>query len=272
MLASPRAAEALRALGLDARRAGRWLRAETADAEAARAALRPLAVDWSVRPAEASPPRLFVSDMDSSVIGQECIDELADFAGRKAEVAAITERAMRGELAFAPALRERVAALKGLPETDLARVKTERVRLNPGAAQLIGALRRAGALTALVSGGFDDIVREVARDAGFDRFRANRLTISAGALTGEVTPPILGAEEKAAYLRELAAETGATPAQTVAMGDGANDVPLLRAAGFAIVVGGKPVALAEADAAVREGDLSAAADFLGLASPGFTEL
>ena len=264
VLARPPAGASLRGLGLEPHRDGDWLCAETDDADAARAALRPLPFDWSVRAANAPAPRVFVSDMDSTIIGQECIDELADFAGRKAEVAQITERAMRGELDFAASLRARVATLKGLPEATLARCMTERVRINPGAKALLAALEHAGVQTALVSGGFDVFVRPVAAEAGFRRSLSNRLEMRDGALTGRLEGAILDAAGKAAFLARLADETGATPEQTVAMGDGANDAPMLRAAGFAIAVGGREAALAEADAAVREGDLSVIIRFLAL--------
>ncbi len=266
VLASPEAGDALRALGLDPAPDGPLLRATTAGPEAARAALRPLDVDWSVRAANAPVPRVFVSDMDSSIIGQECIDELADFAGRKAEVAAITRRAMAGELDFHDALRARVRLLAGLETDALARCHAERVRLRPGAVALVSSLRRAGARSALVSGGFEDFVGPVAREAGFESYRTNTLAVQDGVLTGEVHDPILDAAAKVRALEELAAETGAAPAETLAMGDGANDIPMLEAAGFAIAIGGNPLALSAASAAVRRGDLSVAIRFLGLAS------
>ncbi len=265
VLASPGAEAALRALGLDPAPDGALLRAHTEDAEAARAALRPLPFDWSVRALGAPAPKVFVSDMDSSIIGQECIDELADFAGRKAEVSAITERAMSGELDFAEALRARVAALKGLPEPVLQQCLEERVRLNPGARELLSAFRRAGAQTALVSGGFDALVGPVAAQAGFHHSLANVLAVQDGALTGGLAGPIVGGPAKAAMLAELAGRTRAAPEETVAMGDGANDVPMLRAAGFAVAIGGKDVVLDIADAAVRQGDLSVVARFLDIA-------
>lgn len=205
---------------------------------------------------EARTKHLLVADMDSTIIGQECIDELADFAGRKAEVAAITERAMRGELDFASALAERVAVLAGLPEDAIARTLAERVRLNPGAATLVGTFRARGGTTLLISGGFTVFTQPVARAAGFDRQVANRLVIADGRLAGRVEQPIVDAAVKRATLVAERERLGLTAAQTLAIGDGANDIPMLEEAGLGIAFHAKPRAAAAADAAVRFGDLA----------------
>ncbi|MFQ3596429.1 MAG: phosphoserine phosphatase SerB [Sphingomonadaceae bacterium] len=227
--------------------------------QAARSALEAAAgsYDVFVQPdGEARTKHLLVADMDSTIIGQECIDELADFAGRKAEVAAITERAMRGELDFASALAGRVAVLAGLPENAIARTLAERVRLNPGAATLVGTFRARGGTTVLISGGFTVFTQPVARAAGFDRQVANRLVIADGRLAGRVEQPIVDAAVKRATLVAERERLGLTAAQTLAIGDGANDIPMLEEAGLGIAFHAKPRAAAAADAAVRFGDLA----------------
>jgi phosphoserine phosphatase len=201
--------------------------------------------------------RLLVADMDSTIIGQECIDELADFAGRKPEIAAITERAMQGELDFAEALKARVAALAGLGEDAIARTLAERVRLNPGARTLVGTMKAHGCRTVLVSGGFTAFTAEVARMAGFDRQVANRLNLDAGRLAGTVAEPIVDSATKRAVLAEERLALGLAVADTLAVGDGANDIPMLEAAGLGIAFHAKPRAAAAADAAIRVGDLGA---------------
>ncbi|MCA6329333.1 MAG: HAD-IB family phosphatase, partial [Phenylobacterium sp.] len=180
--------------------AARELRLEPADLQdlrrAALEAASGLPVDLCVQPEEGRRKRLLLADMDSTIIACECLDELADFAGRKAEVAAITERAMRGELEFEGALRERVAMLAGLPESQLERAYAERVRLNPGARTFVRTLAASGAHCVLVSGGFDFFTRRVAIQAGFHEDRANRFVVEDGHLTGAVEDPILGREAK----------------------------------------------------------------------------
>src|SRR5258708_7102321 len=207
---------------------------EADDLPALRAALRaPMAdqqLDWCLQPVEGRRKRLLVADMDSTIINVECLDELADFAGLKAEISAITERAMRGELPFEAALRERVAMLKGLPAAALQQAYDERVRLNPGARTLVQTMRGAGARCVLVSGGFSFFTGRVAQAAGFHAHHANTLEEADGALTGRVGEPILGREAKLATLAQEAALMGAPLSATIAVGDGANDLAMIEAA------------------------------------------
>ncbi len=238
-------------------------------AEAARAALGAAPVDANALPAEGRRKRLLISDMDSTIIPVECIDEIAAAAGIGPRVAAITERAMRGELDFEGALRERVGLLAGFPEARLEAVYAERVTLNPGAAALIGAMNDLGALTLLVSGGFDFFTARVAKAAGFARHQANRLLVEGGRLTGGVAEPILGRAAKLAALEAAAAEIGATPAEAVALGDGANDLDMIRAAGLGIAWRAKPAVAAAAGARLDHADLTAALRLQGIPAPGF---
>ncbi|HEX8379179.1 MAG TPA: phosphoserine phosphatase SerB [Allosphingosinicella sp.] len=201
--------------------------------------------------------KLLVADMDSTMITVECIDELADFAGVKAQVAAVTERAMRGEIGFEAALAERVALLAGLDEAAIDRCRAERVRLTPGARPLVRTMKRSGALTILVSGGFTRFADPVGEALGFDRVVANRLGIVAGRLTGTVHPPVLGAEGKRLALLASAAERGLGAEEALAVGDGANDVPMLKEAGLGVAYRAKPAAAAAADAAIVHNDLTA---------------
>ncbi len=214
-------------------------------------------VDVNLVPASGRRKRVLLADMDSTIINVECIDELADFAGLKAEVATVTEAAMRGELDFEAALVARVKLLQGLPETALARTFEERVRLNPGAAVLVRTMREAGALTALVSGGFTYFTDRVAAAAGFAEHRANRLGIAAGVLTGEVARPILGREAKRQALADLCARAGVPETAAVAVGDGANDLDMVRAAGLGVAYHAKPALAAEADTRLDHSDLTA---------------
>ncbi|MGE3914258.1 MAG: phosphoserine phosphatase SerB [Hyphomicrobiaceae bacterium] len=201
--------------------------------------------------------KLLVADMDSTIIGQECIDEMGDVLGIKARIAAITERAMRGELDFEGALRERMALLAGLTEDDLQAIFETRITITPGARALIETMRANGAFTALVSGGFTFFTSRVAKAVGFDVDRANVLEVSGGRLTGRVAEPILGREAKLAALRGFAAERGLDPALTLAVGDGANDLAMIGAAGLGVAFRAKPVVAAEADAGITHGDLTA---------------
>ncbi|MEA3001233.1 MAG: phosphoserine phosphatase [Sphingomonadales bacterium] len=201
--------------------------------------------------------RLLVADMDSTMITVECIDELADYAGLKAEVAAVTERAMRGELAFEEALRARVALLKDLDEAAIDRCRAERVRLTPGARALVRTMRREGAYTVLVSGGFTRFAEPVGAEIGFDRVIANRLDSADGRLSGTVGEPIVGAETKKRALLDAAAERGLETGAALAVGDGANDIPMLEAAGLGIAYHAKPVAAAAAAARIEHNDLTA---------------
>ncbi|HEV7691446.1 MAG TPA: phosphoserine phosphatase SerB [Hyphomonadaceae bacterium] len=234
------------------------------DAEAAGAQ-----IDWAIAPQANRRKKLLISDMDSTIIGQECLDELADFAGFKAEVSAITERAMRGELDFASALRTRVALLKGLDLSALEKCYAERVTLNPGARELTATMKAHGARCVLVSGGFRFFTSRVAKAAGFDTDRANTLNDDGKVLLGTVGEPILGREAKLVALKEEAAAIGATPADALAMGDGANDLDMIRAAGLGIAYKAKPIVAAETKARIQFTDLTAALFFQGYAESDF---
>ena len=214
-------------------------------------------LDVIVQPASpARRKRLLVADMDSTMIAQECIDELADFAGLKAEIAAITERAMQGELDFESALDARVAALKGLDATAIDRCLAERITLMPGARTLIATMKASGARTLLISGGFTAFTGPVAARIGFDRQVANLLHIADGKLDGTVAKPIVDSQVKRDTLIAERATLTLETADTLAVGDGANDIPMLEAAGLGIAYHAKPRAAAAADAAVRVGDLT----------------
>ena len=214
-------------------------------------------VDVVVQDGAARRRRLFLADMDSTMIEQECIDELADFVGLKAEVAGITERAMRGEIAFEPALRERVALLKGLPVGVVDRIIAERLTLTPGGPALVATMRANGAYACLVSGGFTLFTGPVSARLGFDEHRANRLVVEGETLGGAVDEPIMGREAKLATLTAEAAKHGLPLAETLAVGDGANDIPMITSAGLGIGYHPHPAAAAAADAAIRHHDLTA---------------
>jgi len=206
------------------------------------------------------------------VIGQECIDELADYAGFKDRVAAITERAMRGELAFAPALRERVALLRGLPASTIDKVIAERIRPNPGAAVLVKTMRAHGAYTCVVTGGFTAFMAPLAAAIGFDEYHANTLlTDGAGRLTGEVAEPVLGREAKCDTLLALRQRLRLRREDTLAVGDGANDVPMIEAAGLGIAFHAKPALREAADACIDHGDLTALLYAQGYGREDFVE-
>lgn len=237
--------------------------------EALGAAFAEFPFDWCVQPVAGRRKRLFVADMDSTIINVECVDELADYAGKKAEIAAITERAMRGELEFAGALRERVGMLKGLPVATLQQAYDERVRLNPGARTLVRTMAANGARCVLVSGGFTFFTSRVAEAAGFHANRANTLNEGQGALTGTVGEPILGREAKLAALKEEAAALGLLLSETMAVGDGANDLAMIEAAGLGVAYRAKPVVAAQADAKVDHADLTALLYFQGYTASEF---
>jgi phosphoserine phosphatase len=201
--------------------------------------------------------RLLIADMDSTMITVECIDELADYAGIKAEVAEVTERAMRGELPFAEALRARVALLKGLDEAVIERCHAERVRITPGAEALVRTMRREGAECLLVSGGFSRFADRVAEAIGFNRAVSNELGIAEGKLSGEVVGAIVDAETKKRELVDAAVAAGLDLADTLAVGDGANDIPMLQAAGLGVAYRAKPKTAAAAAARVEHCDLTA---------------
>ncbi|MFN7177522.1 MAG: phosphoserine phosphatase SerB [Thermaurantiacus sp.] len=215
--------------------------------------------------------RLLVADMDSTIIGQECIDELADFAGKKAEISAITERAMLGELDFSAALQARVMALAGLDAAAIGRTLSERVRLNPGARTLIATMKAHGCRTVLVSGGFTAFSADVAARAGFERHVANVLDVKDGRLTGAVAEPIVDSATKRQVLESERAGLGLAASDTLAVGDGANDIPMLEAAGLGIAYHAKPRAAAAADAAIRHGDLTAILWAQGIARARWVE-
>ena len=209
-------------------------------------------------------PQLFISDMDSTMIGQECIDELADFAGLKPQIAAITERAMQGELDFPSALRERVALLAGLGEGAIAQCLEERIRPMAGARVLVQTLKAHGCRTVLVTGGFHQFADPVAEWLGFEHVVANRLEVSGGRLTGGLVGPICdSATKKATLLAEMAAlHAGAT---SLATGDGANDIPMLQAAHYGIAYHAKPKAREASNGWVNRGDLTSVLTLLGVA-------
>jgi phosphoserine phosphatase len=240
----------------DVRELGVWLQELTARSP----------VDWSrAGHTPARRKRLLISDMDSTIIGQECLDELADFAGLKAEVSAITERAMRGELDFEAALTTRVAMLRGLKLSALQDCYAQRVTLNPGARTLVATMKAHGARCVLVSGGFSFFTSRVAAACGFDSDRANTLVDDGAALTGAVGQPILGREAKLAALNEETARIGAAPADAIAMGDGANDLAMIKAAGLGVAYKAKPIVAAETQARIEHTDLTAALFFQGYA-------
>ncbi len=227
-------------------------------ADAARDALAGEPVDVVVQPVAHRRKRLFLADMDSTMIQQECIDELADYVGLKAHVAAITERAMRGEIAFAPALRERVALLKGLPVSVIDDVIANHIALTSGARTLVKTMRAHGTHTCLVTGGFTLFSQQVAAMIGFDESHANTLAIGEdNNLTGEVIEPIFGRDGKLATLRALTARLGLDPEETLATGDGANDIAMIEAAGLGVAFHAKPQVAEAAAARIDHGDLTA---------------
>ncbi len=226
-------------------------------ADTVRAALQGAPVDVVVQLAAGRRKRLFVADMDSTMIGQECIDELADMVGLKAHVAAITERAMRGEIEFEPALRERVGLLKGLAAGVVEDVLRERISLTAGGKALVATMKAHGAYTALVSGGFTLFTGPVGAMVGFDEDRANVLHVTDGKLAGTVAEPILGRDAKTATLIELRDRFHLSPSETLAVGDGANDLGMLGEAGLGVAYHAKPKVAAAAHARIDHGDLTA---------------
>ena len=238
--------------------------------EAVRERLGDKRADVVVQPLAERRKKLLVADMDSTIIGQECLDEVAARAGVGGQVAALTERAMRGEVDFAEALRQRVALLRGQPVALLERTYVEAVRLNPSARTLARTMRAFGAHVALVSGGFRFFTSRVAAKAGFSSFGGNEFVVENDVLTGEVVEPILGAEAKLERLRELIRELRLKAEETMALGDGANDIPMLQAAGLGIAYHAKAKARAAVTGRIDHGDLTAvlyaqgfrAADFI----------
>jgi phosphoserine phosphatase len=230
--------------------------ADAPDMATVRAALDGAAIDAIATPADGRRKRLLVADMDSTIVTGETLDELADFAGLKDLIAAITARAMNGELDFKSALRQRVAMLRGLP-VDALEQTWQRVRLTAGARELVATMRAHGAYTALVSGGFTFFTGRVAALAGFDMHRSNVLLDDGAALTGRVAEPILDRDAKLDTLTRLAAERGLPISATLAVGDGANDLDMLRVAGLGVAFRAKPIVAAEARACVDHADLRA---------------
>lgn len=226
--------------------------------DAAGKAIGALPVDIAVLPAAGRRKQLLIADMDSTLIEQECIDELADEIGHGATVAAITERAMRGEIAFEPALRERVALLAGLPTSTVETVLEIRITLMPGGRELVQTMRAHGARTTLVSGGFTVFAGPIAERLGFDDYRANTLLEGPDdRFSGQVAEPILGREAKEETLRMRLAELGLQPAQALAVGDGANDLAMIKFAGLGVAFRAKPAVREKADVAIEHGDLTA---------------
>jgi phosphoserine phosphatase len=231
------------------------------------------ALDVVMQPAENRRKKLFLADMDSTMIRQECIDELADYVGLKSHVAAITERAMRGEIAFEPALRERVALLEGLPVSVVEEVIRERITLTPGGRTLIATMRANGARTCMVSGGFTLFTDRIAAMIGFDESRGNTLALLDGhKLAGKVAEPVFGRDGKRAALIELRNELRLTKADTIAIGDGANDLDMILEAGLGVAFHAKPKVAAAAAARIDHCDLTALLYVQGYSKDEFVEL
>jgi phosphoserine phosphatase len=229
------------------------------------------AIDWAWLPADGRRKRLLVADMDATIIEQECLDELADVAGIKPQIAAITERAMRGELDFAEALRERIKRLDGFPEEALSGIVETRLSLTPGARTLVATMKAHGAFTLLVSGGFTYFTSRVAAMAGFDAHQGNELRFVDGLLRG-VGEPILGREDKSKALSTTANRLGIDPADALAVGDGANDLAMLETAGLGVAFHAKPVVAAQANARIDHCDLTALLYLQGYRRDEFTML
>lgn len=231
------------------------------DAADAQAALKNLfasePIDFAVQSTRSRQKKLLIADMDSTMIDQECIDELADLVGVKEHVAAITARSMNGEIAFEPALRERVALLKGLPETVADDVIASRLTLASGGKALVSTMRANGAWTALVSGGFTIFTNPIAAKLGFDENRANILDVADGKLLGLVAEPILGRAAKAEALRQICERLGINVSDAIAVGDGANDLDMLQLAGTGVALHAKPSVAAQARVKINHGDLTA---------------
>jgi phosphoserine phosphatase len=228
-------------------------------------------LDIAVQPLAHRRKKLLVADMDSTMIGQECIDELADLVGLKAHVSAITERAMRGEIAFEPALRERVALLKGLPVTVVDDVIANRITLMSGARALVGTMRAHGAHAVLVSGGFSLFTQIIAEMIGFDENHANTLLVENAMLTGFVEEPILGREAKLDTLLEVARYMQLPLEDTLAVGDGANDLAMIGRAGLGVAYHAKPAVAEAADVRIDHGDLTALLYLQGYRRDEFVE-
>ncbi|MBB3963351.1 phosphoserine phosphatase SerB [Rhizobium metallidurans] len=231
------------------------------DATAAHAAIAAVIgstpIDLVIQDQDTRRKKLLIADMDSTMIGQECIDELAAEVGLKDKVAAITARAMNGEIAFEPALRERVALLKGLPISVVDEVIAKRITLTPGGMELIATMKAKGYYTALVSGGFTVFTSRIAATLGFDEDRANILLEENGHLTGFVAEPILGKQAKVDALEDISKKLGISPEEAMAVGDGANDLGMLHIAGSGVALHAKPAVAAEAKIEINHADLTA---------------
>lgn len=219
--------------------------------------LQPMGIDLAVQEASGQRKTMLLADMDSTMIGQECIDELADEAGVGAYVAGITARAMNGELDFEEALRARVALLEGLDVSVIDKVLAERITYTPGGKTLIATMKANGGYAALVSGGFTSFTAHVAEALGFDEHRANHLESAGGKLAGRVAEPILGRAAKVTALEEITLRLGITPQDVIAVGDGANDLGMLGRAGAGVALHAKPAVAAECDLRINHGDLTA---------------
>ena len=231
--------------------------------------LQPMGIDLVVQPALGRRKQLLIADMDSTMIEQECIDELADEAGVGAHVGGITARAMNGELDFEDALRERVGLLKDLPEAVIGQVIRDRITLMSGGPVLLATMKAHGAYAALVSGGFTAFTSAIAATLGFDENRANTLIIENGVLSGRVADPILGRAAKVQALQEISSRLGITPAEAIAVGDGANDLGMLGLAGAGVALHAKPSVQAECDIRINHGDLTALLYLQGYAREEF---
>ena len=227
-------------------------------------------IDANVIPAENRRKKLLIADMDSTIIQQECIDELAEYAGKRKEISDITERAMRGELDFEGALNERVAMLAGLPESVLEETFEKRLTLTPGAKTLVETMNANGAVTALVSGGFTYFTSRIARRAGFQHQQANELLIENGKLTGKVQMPILGRAAKQEALETIAADNGVALSETMGVGDGANDLSMLSRSGLGVAFHAKPAVAQSAETRIHYADLTSLLYLQGYSKSEFT--
>jgi len=239
--------------------------------QALRSSLDGAPVDVVVQEQDSRRKKILIADMDSTMIQQECIDELAEEAGLREQVSLITARAMNGEIEFEPALRERVALLKGLPLSVIDKVISTRITLMPGGVELVRTMRKHGAYTALVSGGFTSFTKRVAEMIGFNEDRANTLLHDGKHLTGTVSDPILGREAKVEKLIEIAERLGLTAQDAIAVGDGANDLGMIQLAGTGVALHAKPAVAAQAKVRIDHGDLTALLYIQGYRKSDFVE-
>lgn len=230
-----------------------------------------IAADFVIQEAETRRKKMLIADMDSTMIGQECIDELAAEVGLKEKVSAITARTMNGEIAFEPALRERVALLKGLPVKVIDEVIEKRITLTPGGRELIATMKANGGYTALVSGGFTTFTSRISATLGFDENRANILIEKDGLLTGEVAEPILGKQAKVDALNDISTKLGIHTDEAIAVGDGANDLGMLHLAGSGVALHAKPSVAAQAGMRINHGDLTSLLYIQGYRKADFKE-